>query len=37
MYGTLFPVGKISNDVMTNPNNRVVFGYARVGEEVRNR
>ena len=35
--GTLFPLGKISNDVMTNPNNRVVFGYARVGEEVRNR
>ena len=37
MNGTLFPVGKISDDVMTNPNNRVVFGYARIGEELRNR
>lgn len=38
MNGTLFPVGQISNNlVMTNPNNRVVFGYARVGEEMRNR
>lgn len=37
MNGTLFPVGKISDDVMTNPNNRVVFGYARIGEEIRNR
>jgi len=37
MNGTLFPVGKISNEIMSNPNNRVVFGYARIGEEMRNR
>lgn len=37
MNGSLFPVGKISNEIMTNPNNRVVFGYARIGEEMRNR
>lgn len=37
MKGALFPVGKISNEVMINPNNRVVFGYARIGEEIRNR
>ena len=37
MNGTLFPIGKISDDIMTNPKNRVVFGYARIGEEVRNR
>ena len=37
MNGTLFPIGKESNEVMTNPNNRVVFGYARIGEEIRNR
>lgn len=38
MNGVLFPVGEITNDkVMTNPNNRVVFGNARIGEEIRNR
>ena len=26
-----------SFDVMSTPNNRVVFGYARIGEEFRNR
>ena len=35
--GTLFPVGNISNNIMINPNNNVVFGYARIGEELRNR
>ena len=38
MLGALFPIGKISdNKVMTNPNDRIVFGYARIGEEIRNR
>lgn len=37
MNGTMFPVGHISDNIMTNPNNRVVFGYARIGEEIRNR
>lgn len=37
MKGTLFPVGKISNELMTNPNDRIVFGFARIGEEIRNR
>ena len=35
--GNLFPVSKISNEVMVNPGNRVVFGYARIGEEFRSR
>lgn len=37
MNGTLFPIGEISNNIMINPNNRIVFGYTRIGEEVRNR
>jgi len=32
--GHLFPV---KNGVMTTPNNKVVFGYTRIGEEYRNR
>ena len=37
MKGAFFPTGEPSSDVVTNPNNRVVFGYARIGEEYRNR
>ena len=38
MNGTLFPVNDInSTNVMSNPNDRVVFGYARIGEEYRSR
>ena len=37
MNGTLFPVGTISDDIMINPNNSVVFGYSTIGEEIRNR
>lgn len=38
MKGSLFPIGNTNSfNVMSNPNNRVVFGYARVGEEIRNR
>lgn len=38
MTGSLFPIGNTNSfNVMSNPNNRVVFGYARVGEEIRNR
>jgi hypothetical protein len=38
MNGTLFPIGNTKSfDIMSTPNNRVVFGYARIGEEFRNR
>ena len=37
MQGAFFPTGEPSSDVVTNPNNRVVFGYARIGEEYRTR
>lgn len=37
MKGALFPTNKISNNVVTNPNDRLVFGYARIGEEFRSR
>lgn len=37
MNGTLFPIGEISDDIMVTPNDRVVFGYTRIGEEIRNR
>jgi hypothetical protein len=37
MVGTMFPVGYKSDEVMTTPNNKVVFGYARIGEQFRNR
>ena len=35
--GTMFPVNKFSNSVMTTPNDRIVFGYSRIGEEFRSR
>ncbi len=36
--GSLFPIGNIDSfNVMSNPNNSVVFGYARIGERIRNR
>lgn len=37
MTGALFPTGSISNNVMVPPNDRVVFGYARNGEDYRSR
>lgn len=38
MNGTLFPTGNTNNySVMTNPQNKVVQPYARIGEEYRNR
>lgn len=37
MNGALFPIGRICDDVMVNPNDQVVFGYVRNGEEIRNR
>lgn len=36
LNGTLFPIGYISDKIMINPNDRVVFGYTRIGEEFRN-
>ncbi len=33
--GTVFPNNK--NNIMVPPNNPVVFGYARIGEEYRTR
>ena len=35
MNGNVFPNNK--NDIMIPPNNPVVFGYARIGEEFRAR
>lgn len=37
LVGSLFPVGKLSNDIMINPNDNVIFGYTRIGEEIRNK
>ena len=38
MIGSVFPIGNTNSfNVMANPTNRVVFGYARIGEEIRNR
>ena len=37
MVGTLFPNNNLSNNVMCNPNDRVVFGYVRIGEDYRSR
>jgi len=37
LVGSMFPVSKLSNDIMVNPNDRVVFGYTRIGEEMRNK
>ena len=36
LNGALFPIGYISDKIMINPNDSVVFGYTRVGEEFRN-
>lgn len=35
--GAYFPINKIGNDVMVRPSDRVVFGYARIGEEYKSR
>jgi hypothetical protein len=37
MNGVLFPIDKNGDNVMTTPNDQVVFGYARIGEEYRSR
>ena len=33
--GTMFPVNKFSNSVMITPNDRILFGYSRIGKELR--
>jgi hypothetical protein len=37
MNGVLFPINKNGDNVMTTPNDNIVFGYARIGEEYRSR
>jgi len=38
MHGSMFPIGNTNSfNAMSNPNDRVVFGYARIGEEIRER
>lgn len=38
MNGSLFPIGhNKSYSVMSNPQDRTIFGYARIGEEIRNK
>lgn len=36
LNGAMFPTGNLNNNVMVPPSNRVIFGYARIGEEYRN-
>jgi len=37
MDGSLFPIGNTNSfNVMSTPNNRVVYGYTRIGEEYKN-
>ena len=35
LKGTLFPIEYISDKIMINPNDRVVFSYTRIGEEFK--
>ena len=38
MNGSLFPIDSTNSfNVMSTPNNQVVFGYARIGEDIKNR
>ncbi len=38
MNGAMFPTGNNETfNVMSNPNDRTVFGFARVGENIRNK
>lgn len=37
LVGSLFPVNKISDEIMIIPQDTTVFGYARIGEEMRSR
>ena len=37
LNGSMFPTQTITSNVMSPPNDRVVFGYARIGQEFRNK